>query len=346
MNNKYVYEMDLVKMIFTFVVILYHFGMMHNNIIMGGGYLAVDFFFIVSGYLMRNSIEKHITPKDTLMNGFKKIIWSRAMNLYPSFILAWIAAFLVIHVLSGETSYLSDVWAAKQELFLIHLFGIYSEKSYLSPVWYLSAMFIAMAIILPPLFYSKRRELFTYYCPIISLSIYTVFSQTLGHGRGERDYLFLTTYGVYRAVAGLCLGNFAFQFVQKFKYRSHYNIFTRVLVTASIYGITIFLLYRFHMEYLSQNDFGYIFMIFVLVILVMSGVSYTNTLFTKIKLKIDKFNLALYFNHNYLIIIPILYKFESFGSKLAVFLLITIVVSIGMILLNQGIRFIYNQFRH
>lgn len=336
-NKTYIYEIDFIKLIFTLMVILYHFGMMHNNLILGGGYLAVDFFFIVSGYLMYNSLEKYITEQDTLIDGFKKIIAKRIINLYPYFILAWLVSFFMTHILSGETTYLSDFWAAKQEVLLIHLFGIYSEKGYLSPVWYLSAMLIAMVIILP--FMMKKRETFTYYCPIISLTIYTVFSQTLGHGRGQGDYLFLTTYGVYRAIAGLCLGIFAFQVVLYLQTKINYNVLSRVIITIAIYGIVAFLVFRFHKEYLTQNDFGYIFLIFILIILVMTGVSYTNTIFATIKLKIDKLNLALYFNHNYLLTIPILYKFEKFYVRLMIYLAISVVISIVMILLIQGLRY-------
>ena len=53
-------KVDLFKFIFSIVVIIYHFGnaVKFDNELFNKGYIGVEFFFIVSGFLFAKSIEK------------------------------------------------------------------------------------------------------------------------------------------------------------------------------------------------------------------------------------------------------------------------------------------------
>lgn len=54
-------EIDLCKFIFSIIIVLLHSFNLFNGkfLYMPGGSIGVDFFFIVTGYLLMNSIEKH-----------------------------------------------------------------------------------------------------------------------------------------------------------------------------------------------------------------------------------------------------------------------------------------------
>ena len=49
-------EIDLFRFIFSVMIIIFHFGNTYNYRIFQNGYIAVEFFFVVSGYLMARHV--------------------------------------------------------------------------------------------------------------------------------------------------------------------------------------------------------------------------------------------------------------------------------------------------
>lgn len=67
-ETNYNYIIDALKFVFSFIIVIYHswcFSGTWGNGYFQYGFLAVDFYFIVTGYLMMNSINKKKIKKLT-----------------------------------------------------------------------------------------------------------------------------------------------------------------------------------------------------------------------------------------------------------------------------------------
>jgi len=115
------------------------------------GFLAVEFFFIVSGYLLANSAAKRDKIEDcTLGVDTIQFILHKIGIVFPYFISAWFIAFVskcFIYQYSIVDIYynlLYSIW----ELMFLRMSGIYHFQS-IGHTWYISAMFIVMILIYP-----------------------------------------------------------------------------------------------------------------------------------------------------------------------------------------------------
>ena len=63
---KYRPEIDTLRAIAVLAVIIYHANFyLFGNLVFSGGYLGVDIFFIISGYLITSIILKELIEKDS-----------------------------------------------------------------------------------------------------------------------------------------------------------------------------------------------------------------------------------------------------------------------------------------
>lgn len=62
-------SIDILKLIFSIAIVLFHFGSHHGVNIFPGGYIFVEGFFMITGYFMMHSVSKaqgEEIGKDTL----------------------------------------------------------------------------------------------------------------------------------------------------------------------------------------------------------------------------------------------------------------------------------------
>ena len=73
---KYRPEIDTLRAIAVLAVIIYHANFyLFGNLVFPGGYLGVDIFFIISGYLITSIILKELIEKDSF--SFKKLLYKK-----------------------------------------------------------------------------------------------------------------------------------------------------------------------------------------------------------------------------------------------------------------------------
>ena len=66
MTKKRNGEIDLLRFIFSSMIVIHHYNASFNFNILENGYIAVEFFFLLSGYLMAQSAYKITSKKDKL----------------------------------------------------------------------------------------------------------------------------------------------------------------------------------------------------------------------------------------------------------------------------------------
>ncbi|WP_081055096.1 acyltransferase family protein [Burkholderia vietnamiensis] len=78
----------------AFLVVIYHVKALHGIPLIKGGYLSVDLFFVLSGYVMCVSYGDRLTS----FAEFSKYMYSRLARLLPLLLFAYLAYFIVANV--------------------------------------------------------------------------------------------------------------------------------------------------------------------------------------------------------------------------------------------------------
>lgn len=151
MRNNRNCTIDFVKASYCLIIVGLHSVYLQNDGIrhlFPHGYLAVEFFFIVSGYLMANSaFNKDVSVEVYMLKKYR--------SLLPYIIFAWISGALIIYFAHSEISvsthiynYINSIW----QILMLDLAG-FNGYQVIGSFWYLSAMFLTM----PPLYYSIKK---------------------------------------------------------------------------------------------------------------------------------------------------------------------------------------------
>ncbi|MCI8455416.1 MAG: hypothetical protein HFE84_12515 [Lachnospiraceae bacterium] len=200
---------DFWRLIFSLIIMLYHtvyFKEYYGYFpIFRNGYIGVEFFCIVSGFLMVKSsykIDLHsaLTGKETIRFLLRKI---RSILSYWFFVSLLC---LGIRLLEVKNIYM----AIEQIAFSIWNF-LFLQKSGLAPFalinvgWYVSSMLMCM-LILYPLCIRNRDIFINILCPAVSICIYSFFSLRYKHIAIGTDWYGCINSGTLRVCGGLCLG--------------------------------------------------------------------------------------------------------------------------------------------
>ena len=193
---------DYLKFLFSIIIFLYHYGLIFE-----GGYIVVEGFFMISGYLMFRSLQKE-NARDELPDMTARFVFNKYKTLFLPLLFSAISGLLIYDLLVypiplSET--LRDVPLLTFEVFPLQCAGF--KARYTTGVsWYISAMLIATAILHPFMRKSPKKVAYTV-CPTLSILIYGFLRATFGHlGVTSVWALDLFNSGLLRAIAGLSAG--------------------------------------------------------------------------------------------------------------------------------------------
>ena len=264
--------------------------------LMPRGYIAVEFFFIVSGYLMAKSIKKSnlVKPKQDLGKGYARFMWGKLSSILPYHIIS-VVCMLIMDVITRQNGFKEEFKLFLDYIpciLLLHKVGI-QYKNINGTEWYISAMLLAMAIIYPfcKKFYSTYARVAA---PIITIFIY---------GWIFHDYHTLTSVSkwdvigyrcFWRAIAGISLGIFAYecsQFIAREKW-SQSEIRKLTILEFACFGVfCVFTLISVPKKY----EIYVVFLLFILVVLAFSGITKGEKYFdNKVIYFLGRFSLPLY----------------------------------------------------
>ena len=138
-RNGYI---DIIKFVFAILIAEFHL----NSGLFLGGRLAVEGFFMITGYLMLSSIERDKCPDDNLGSSTVKFISRKFSSLFPYLLPSTILASVVYAVIRKQTfaKWLASVPLLMFDIFPLHNAGFRGE--YVCGIsWYLSSIFIRCA---------------------------------------------------------------------------------------------------------------------------------------------------------------------------------------------------------
>ena len=304
------YYLDFLRLFLAFCVVQYHvFEQLHKGTakIMQGAFLAVDCFFILSGFVLTQSIVlKNLT--------FNQFLVQRIARIFPLF---WLSLALVVVASEIDITNNNNIYDFITQFFLLHSLGFITQHlGWNYPSWTLSVEFwlnIGMLYFMVRYIESKREKSGIFMAMLLVLCFASIFFIRAGNGNFDiylNQIFGFTNIGVIRCLIGFSIGVLLYyasksEFLVKNFSKSKSYIFLCEI-------ILLFLLYCC----LKRNGLSYnflcVFIVFPLIVLI-SAVRTNVSLFSQICSlpiirELGNFSYAVYLLH-----VPFLYFLATFS---------------------------------
>lgn len=298
-KNTYI---ELWRFVFCCIILNHHVGGIGTTRhLFPAGFLAVEFFFILSGFFAMKHLKRSYDKECGMMEYSLKMTIQKMGRIFPyaaiGILIAYIWKIICYEAGTGIGDKILGVRNVFYELFFLPMTGIIrlDLTEYLNPpLWYLSALMIALPIV--AYLAIRYTDAFEHYIVwFLPLMLHGFLLGTYGLGDWGNPVAF-TYSGVIRGFADLLLGCALYLIVDKIntvRWQDYMRlVFTMVevlLILASVYMCTM------------RVD-GYVYEIgvwlFVFSLAVtLSGVSYTANIDSKVFAYLGKLSLPMYCVH-------------------------------------------------
>lgn len=208
-------EIDILRFVFSLVILLFHYKEWLVPTVFKHGNIGVEFFFVVSGFLMAKHVEKSRErgPLPTTLSGITGTTWNYIYGKTKTFFRYYISAILVkvtVYDLVVKKIGIRQLFvelARSIPVFSLTFMGIsYNASSFQVPnTWYLSAMLISILILFPILLRSYDGSTKIAF-PLLALFILGYITNNYG-SFGDIDLWIGFCYkSVFRAIGEMALG--------------------------------------------------------------------------------------------------------------------------------------------
>ena len=217
MTTKRNGEIDALRFVFAIIITCYHFNLNYNLGIFVNGYIGVEFFFVVTGFLMA----AHAARMNLQSRGWSLIadetwhyILDKTKKFYGYYLSAVLLQVVVRYlILRGEgLAAIGYRFLKSIPIFTLSFMGIYESSGTLQVgnSWYLSAMLIGIFLLYPLLLrnYKAATQLLF---PILVLFILGYLLETYQTIANWSTISGFVRNGVLRAVAEMALGGSLYQ---------------------------------------------------------------------------------------------------------------------------------------
>lgn len=292
---------DFFKFVFAVLVALFHMSQLfntENRIFFESGRIAVEFFFIVSGYLLVEKAEKSSHSRDIFSENVR-MLKGKALRIFP---------YVFIAVITGIIFYMIRNPSPSTGEFIYSLTEIYAMESlgfhgfYVTGViWYLTVLFVVSFLVYPLLL--RKKEVFTKYIgPLSAIIILGNIAYASGNLKEPGAWWGITTKGMLRGYADMALGCTAYEIAAYFN-RDH-SVSRSVAGILEIAGYVVTIGFAvFHPES-DHHDFMIIPLILLSVSLSFSNKSILAQVFNHpVFNRLGLFSMSIYLNHVYVVML-------------------------------------------
>ena len=318
-------KIDFLKFLFAVVIVLHHGAKNITNIknpLYTGGSLAVEFFFIVSGYLLMASVSRLHAHSQSLASDTRQFMWRKIKSLYPEVAIAFAIGFTLDLLLKNRT--FQELWEMSfQNLFLLKMTGI-GMVTINAQTWYLSSMLLCM-LILFPLVRKYPDMMSKIVLPLIAVLLLGYFCLNKTHPRDPSAIWKEFTYkGNIRALAELSIGISLYPLAQKLR-QINFSLFSRILLFITEWSCYIAVYLYMRNKTATRLDYYYIAVLSVAILLSFSECGFDVSWFrNRFFSFLGKFSFALYLSHHcWAVNMNALFPDLSVNKRFAVYLIIS-----------------------
>lgn len=326
------------KFMFAIMIVIYHFnlGIKYEKAILRNGYIGVEFFFIVSGYLMtKKALNKKEGCLDIGYETFQYIL-KKIKGFFPFMLVAFSITLFINAISKGYSlgSIANSIW----NLFFLETSGI-KTTLVIGQTWYISAMLIAM-LILYPLIRRYKKNFVYLIAPVIVIFIGGWISHNYGTLNGWQ-YTGVVYKCLLRAFFELALGAILYEISTKMR-DINFNKFGSIILTLiEILGFIVTFVIANKTN--SKYDFIVLALISISVIIAFSEKTiFYNLTNNKFFYYLEKLSLPIYLNHQWVMnvigIVKRKLNYLNYWQELAIDIFFTIVFSIIIAYIMEKVR--------
>lgn len=289
---------DFLKFLFALVIVIFHGRKLASSgefALFQSGYLGVEFFFLVSGFLMMKSVSG--IPGTGGWYGAAAFLLHKIKGLYPSVLFAFTVSLVTVICIGLAPAAVESVLSSAWEIFLLRMSGIQGTTAN-TITWYISAMLIAILLLYPIIL--KFRSNFSYIiAPLAAIFLLGYLAQT-GNLTSPEKWMHIVYRGLLRALGELCLGCVCWQISEQLR-KISFTAFARVLLLILQWTCILLSLCIMNVP-ASKLEYVCILFLAVAVTIGFSEISVKRKTFryNKICSWLGAFSLPLYLNHAYI----------------------------------------------
>ena len=340
------------KFLFCIMIIMFHsyvFAPGNESLFFNKGYIAVEFFFIVSGFFMaKTALIKKDTSQTHLGKETFHFIFKKLKTFLPYAILGGLVALVLQLFYKNLTIYksLSSIW----DMLLLRMTGI-DCNVVIGQAWYISAMLLCMTLLYPIL--RKYKYNFIYiFAPLIVLLGFGWLSYTYDCINNPEDWTGFLYKGVIRAFVDLTLGTIIYALYEKIKNVDFTNLGKFIITIIEIFGF-VFTFFMAQFAPSKTYDFILIPILAISVLLALSEKTLEYKLFSnKIFFWLESFSLSLFMFHHIarnIIRDDIIFTSMPYLEKFPIYIILAFVVSLvgmGIITLLKKKNYFINPIKN
>lgn len=277
-------RIDFLRFCFSIIVVLYHGG------VFLGGWIGVEFFFIVSGYYMCRSYESG-KYSDTL-----SFVKHKFFSLLPNVYIAWIIAVIVNHLNTHSiTIIVRDIFFSLPELAFLSQIGI-SNGLQNDTTWYLSAMLIAMIVLYTLIVKYGVQKFIHVIAPLITLVGIAYMQQKFNCINVVKDSVWFVSGGLIRALAEISMGATCYGIVKRIN-KYHYTKLAKILCICfeSLIYVMVFVSSKFDIG--GATGITLLFLLAMATTITFSDIRYNEFFNNKICFWLGEYSFSLYLSH-------------------------------------------------
>ena len=303
MNKNKVHNglIGLWKFIFCLAIVIYHSGPFYVKgapPLFRGGYIAVEFFFLVSGFYFAKSVLKGRYQKSKIGKETIQFIWKRLKKLLPYLIIIYILSIILYYFWFKPPLTISELVNSVWSLLMLKVIGF--RAPYINgATWYITVLFLSMLILYPLL--KKHKENFILIASplIVLLCLGHLYHNDIGLNHSYLIWKKFFYTGFIRGFAEINIGFIIYYINQKCKKIEYTNIGKSILtIIPWILLITVLVVTSFiprHNEY----DYVLLLMIMISIQIMISGKTYDLKFFSnKFVFFLEKISMIIYINHS------------------------------------------------
>lgn len=336
-SNNRNYYIDFLKLIFSVIIVCYHSWIFTGNFgsgIFNRGFYAVDFYFIVTGFLFIKSVEKIYNEKHNEPVGLLdiKFVFNKIKNILPSIILIFIIGYILVFRRDAI-----DYHIALSDSIVTEFFGLgFLGKGMLVNLgcWYVSIMILVLFILFPIAY--KYKKNFNYLiAPLIIILTLGICNYNSINIMDPLSKKFIFINGFYKGLIFINLGVLSYELCS---YLKKIELSRKIRSFMTIIETIIYLFLILNMHYAIAGSYICAILFTFNIALTFSNISFTANIFnSSIFQKLGKFGFCLYLSN-----IPVRYfvdlKFSySYRNMFLIYWVLVIILSFFVYLISEFI---------